>query len=105
MIYARLRRQSGKTVAVREFGGTAVRSQDNITAEPMTTIQQENYGEGLGLLPRGGDYFRIPSAPSFIGIYDVFRENGTYYAMGSSTGFAEKLRRDQQRDLPGRRST
>ena len=46
MIYLAYDEQSDKTVAVKEFfpDGTAVRSHDNITAEPMTTIQQENYG-------------------------------------------------------------
>lgn len=85
MIYLAYDEQSDKTVAVKEFfpDGTAVRSQDNITAEPMTTIQQENYGEGLERFFREAEIISgFPECSELIGIYDVFRENGTaYYAM------------------------
>lgn len=85
MIYLAYDEQSDKTVAVKEFfpDGTAVRSQDNITAEPMTTIQQENYGEGLDRFFREAEIISgFPECSELIGIYDVFRENGTaYYAM------------------------
>lgn len=85
IIYLAYDEKDEKTVAVKEFypDGTAVRSQDNIHVEPMTSQQEESFNNGLQRFSSEADIIsRFSESSEIIGIYDVFRENGTaYYAM------------------------
>ena len=85
MIYLAYDEQSEKPVAVKEFfpDGTAARSQDNICVEPMTALQEESYSAGLERFFNEAEIISgFRECSEVIGIYDVFRENGTaYYAM------------------------
>ena len=85
MIYLAYDEKDEKTVAVKEFypDGTAVRSQDNLSVEPMTSQHTESFQTGLERFATEAEIIsRFSESSEIIGIYDVFRENGTaYYAM------------------------
>ena len=85
MIYLAYDESAEKPVAVKEYfpDGTAVRCQDNIGVEPMTSLQADSYGAGMERFFLEADMIsHFQECAEMIGIYDVFRENGTaYYAM------------------------
>lgn len=69
-----------RAVAVKEYypDGTAVRTDDNVTVEPMTSLRYDDYSHGLerffseaGIIKQFNGVNDIPE------VYDVFRENGT----------------------------
>mgnify|MGYP001024677643 FL=1 len=94
MIYLAYDQNNDRAVAVKEYypDGTAVRSGDNVTVEPMTTQQAESFDEGKKRFEQEAElisHFRESS--EMIGIYDVFEENGSaYYAMDFVRGASLK---------------
>ncbi|MGN1339531.1 MAG: leucine-rich repeat domain-containing protein [Oscillospiraceae bacterium] len=94
IIYLAYDEQYDKTVAVKEFypDGIAVRSQDNVKVEPMTSQQEESFSTGLQRFPYEAEIIsRFAESSEIIGIYDVFNENGTaYYVMEYVNGVALK---------------
>ena len=69
-----------RAVAIKEYypDGTAVRTDDNVTVEPMTSLRHDDYSHGLerffseaGIIKKFNGVNDIPE------VYDVFRENGT----------------------------
>lgn len=94
IIYLAYDEKNEKTVAVKEFypDGTAVRSADNLSVEPMTSQQEESFTTGLERFFAEADIIsRFSESNEIIGIYDVFRENGTaYYAMEYVNGIPLK---------------
>lgn len=85
MIYLAYDRTNERSVAIKEYypDGTAIRSGDNLTVEPLTTQQQESYNDGKKRFEHEAQLIaRFRECSEMIGIYDVFEENGSaYYAM------------------------
>ena len=94
IIYLAYDEKDEKTVAVKEFyqDGISVRSVDNVNVEPMTTIQTDSFNTGLERFSSEAEIIsRFSESSEIIGIYDVFRENGTaYYAMEYVRGITLK---------------
>ncbi|MGN0598980.1 MAG: protein kinase [Oscillospiraceae bacterium] len=82
-----------RAVAVKEYyPEAAVRAEDNISVEPMTSFQQEEFSQGLERFFREADIIRnFRESTDILGLYDVFRMNGTaYYAMEFFNGISLK---------------
>lgn len=81
-------------VAVKEYypDGTAVRTDDNVTVEPMTSLQHDDYSHGLERFFSEAEIIKQFNGVNDIPeVYDVFRENGTaYYAMEFLSGISLK---------------
>ncbi|MGN0637870.1 MAG: leucine-rich repeat domain-containing protein [Huintestinicola sp.] len=80
-----------KAVAIKEYyPAAAVRSEDNVRVEPMTSYQTEEFSEGLERFFREADIIRsFKESAEIMGLYDVFRMNGTaYYAMEFFNGIS-----------------
>lgn len=77
--------KENRAVAVKEYypDKTAIRSNDNITVEPMTSFQTEDFSEGLERFFNEAEIImKFRESSDILGLYDVFRMNGTaYYAM------------------------
>lgn len=85
--------KESRAVAVKEyFPEAAVRAEDNISVEPMTSFQQEEFSQGLERFFREADIIRnFKESTDILGFYDVFRLNGTaYYAMEFFNGISLK---------------
>ena len=83
-----------RIAAVKEYypDGTAVRTGDNITVEPMTTLQSDDYSHGLErFFSEAEIIMQFNGVKDIPQVYDVFRENGTaYYAMEFFSGMLLK---------------
>lgn len=83
-----------KAVAVKEFypEGTAVRSEDDVTVEPMTTFQAEDFSYGIERFINEAEIImKLHGNSDILEVYDVFRANGTaYYAMEFFSGISLK---------------
>ncbi|MGN0675427.1 MAG: leucine-rich repeat domain-containing protein [Oscillospiraceae bacterium] len=83
-----------RAVAIKEFypDKTAVRSNDNITVEPMTTFQTDEFSEGLERFFNEAEIImKFRESSEILGLYEVFRMNGTaYYAMEFFNGISLK---------------
>lgn len=94
IIYLSYDEKNDKTVAIKEFypDDTAVRGQDNITVEPMTTQQSEAYITGLERFMNEAEIImKFRESSEILGVYDFFRENGTaYYVMEFVKGVSLK---------------
>ncbi|MBP0956319.1 MAG: protein kinase [Oscillospiraceae bacterium] len=80
-----------RAVAVKEYyPEAAVRAEDDISVEPMTTYQSEEFSEGLERFFKEADIIRsFRESTDILGLYDVFRMNGTaYYAMEFFNGIS-----------------
>ncbi|MGN1417573.1 MAG: protein kinase, partial [Oscillospiraceae bacterium] len=86
--------KDNRAVAVKEYypDKTAVRTHDNITVEPMTTFQAEDFSEGLErFFSEAAIIMKFRESSDIMGLYDVFRANGTaYYAMEFFNGIPLK---------------
>lgn len=103
MTYLAYDKKEGRTVAVKEYypDKTAVRSGDNITVEPMTTFQSEDYSKGLERFSDEAELIvQFGESSEIMGLYDVFRANGTaYYAMEFFNGISLKAYVDKKGKL------
>lgn len=85
---------SSRAVAVKEYypDAVAVRADDNITVEPMTSYQAEEFSQGLDRFFREADIIlHLCGNSEILGLYDVFKMNGTaYYAMEFFNGISLK---------------
>lgn len=82
-----------RAVAIKEYyPDAAVRAEDNISVEPMTSYQSDEFFEGLERFFKEADIiFRFRESADILGLYDVFRMNGTaYYAMEFFNGMSLK---------------
>lgn len=81
-----------RAVAVKEYypDGTAVRTDDNVTVEPMTSLQHDDYSHGLERFFSEAEIIKQFNGVNDIPeVYDVFRENGTaYYVMEFFSGIS-----------------
>lgn len=105
MIYLAYDEKEDRTVALKEYypDGAAVRGQDNITVEPMTTQQSESYSAGLSRFYQEAEIIsRFRESSQIIGIYDVFEANGSaYYAMEYVQGTSlEALTKERSKLAP-----
>lgn len=85
IIYLSYDRLNDRAVALKEYfpDGTASRSQDGLTVAPMTSQHTEAYSDGLKRFWAEAEIIsRFRESAEIIGIFDVFKANGTaYYAM------------------------
>ena len=89
--YLALDEAENRAVAVKEYyPEAAVRAEDNISVEPMTSYQTEEFSEGLERFFREAEIIRsFRESTDILGLYDVFRMNGTaYYAMEFYNGIS-----------------
>lgn len=80
-----------RAVAVKEYyPEAAVRAEDDISVEPMTSYQTDEFYAGLERFFREADILRsFRESTDILGLYDVFRMNGTaYYAMEFYNGIS-----------------
>ncbi|MGN1100925.1 MAG: leucine-rich repeat domain-containing protein [Huintestinicola sp.] len=80
-----------RAVAIKEYyPEAAVRAEDNISVEPMTSYQTDEFSEGLERFFREAEIIRsFRESTDILGLYDVFRMNGTaYYAMEFYNGIS-----------------
>ena len=74
-----------KTVAIKEYypRGVVIRSEDNVSVEPLTSMQKEAFFGGLEKFRReAGILEELRDTTSVIKMFGVFSENGTaYYVM------------------------
>ncbi len=86
--------QSGKAVAVKEYypHGVAVRSEDDVSLEPLGEMNAEHYQNGLEKFLHEGSYMaQFKDCTEVVGIYDIFEENNTaYYTMDFLNGMTLK---------------
>lgn len=79
-----------RAAAVKEYfpDGVAVRAEDSVTVEPMTSMHAQAFSQGLErFLAEAQTIAQFKECSEIIGLYDVFRENGTaYYAMEYFSG-------------------
>lgn len=94
IIYLAYDRTNDRTVAIKEYypDGTAVRSGDNTTVEPMTSQQIDSFETGKQRFELEAQIIsRFRESSEIIGIYDVFEENSSaYYAMDFVRGASLK---------------
>lgn len=92
IIYLAYDEKDEKTVAVKEYypNGLAVRADDNVTVEPLTSFQSGEYSEGLERFLREAEMItQLGESTKILGVYDVFTANGTaYYAMDYFKGIS-----------------
>lgn len=85
MIYLAYDKQQDCAVAVKEYypAGTAVRTADNLTVEPLSSFRKEDFEKGLERFRNESEIIlRFRQCSDILGVYDVFCQNGTaYYAM------------------------
>lgn len=106
MIYLSYDSRNDRAVALKEYypDGTASRCQDDLTIEPMTLQQEELYSKGLKRFFAEAEIIsRFRESSEIIGIYDVFKENGSaYYAMEFVRGASLKAITEDRRGIsPG----
>lgn len=86
--------KSENAIAVKEYypHGIAVRSEDNITIEPLGAMNTEFYQNGLEKFLHEGSYMaKFSNSSEVVSIHDVFEENGTaYYVMDFLNGMTLK---------------
>lgn len=86
--------QDERAIAIKEYypDRIAVRSHDNITVEPMTSFQANDFSEGLEcFLNEAAIIMQFRDNSDIMGLYDIFRSNGTaYYAMEYFNGVSLK---------------
>ena len=79
-----------RAAAVKEYfpDGVAVRAENSVTVEPMTSMHAQAFSQGLErFLAEAQTIAQFKECSEIIGLYDVFRENGTaYYAMEYFSG-------------------
>jgi len=92
IIYLAYDEKDDKTVAIKEYypNGLAVRADDNVTVEPLTSFQSEDFSEGLEKFLREAEMImQLGESSEILGVYDVFTANGTaYYAMDYFKGIS-----------------
>lgn len=92
LIYLAYDEKNGKIVAVKEYypDGLAVRTEDNVTIEPLTSYQSEDFSIGLKrFLTEAEMIMQLRESSDILGVYDVFSANGTaYYAMDYFKGIS-----------------
>ncbi|MGN1136553.1 MAG: leucine-rich repeat domain-containing protein [Oscillospiraceae bacterium] len=92
LIYLAYDEKNEKTVAIKEYypDGLAERASDNITVEPLTSFQSEDYSIGLErFLKESEMIMQLRNSSDILGVYDVFSANGTaYYAMDYFKGIS-----------------
>lgn len=85
MTYLAYDKQQDCAVAVKEYypAGTAVRTADNLTVEPLSSFRKEDFEKGLERFRNESEIIlRFRQCSDILGVYDVFCQNGTaYYAM------------------------
>lgn len=88
-------RNESRAVAIKEYypDKTAVRTVDNVTVEPMTTFQADDFSEGLERFFNEAEIvMKFRESSDIMGLYDVFRANGTaYYVMEFFNGISLKV--------------
>lgn len=88
-----------KVIAIKEYypHGVAVRSDDNLTLEALGSANEELYEKGIQKFLCEGEYIaKFTLSSEIMGIYDVFRENGTaYYVMDFLNGITLKKYTDE----------
>ena len=86
--------QCEKVIAIKEYypHGVAVRSDDNLTLEPLGSYNTEFFEKGIERFLCEGQYIaRFENASEIMGVYDVFEGNGTaYYVMEHFNGITLK---------------
>lgn len=91
--------QCEKVIAVKEYypHGIAVRSDDNLTLEPLGSANADFYQKGIERFLHEGQYIEMfETAAEIMGVYDVFEENGTaYYVMEHFNGITLKAYTDK----------
>lgn len=92
LIYLAYDERNSKTVAIKEYypDGLAVRADDNVTIEPLTSFQSEDFSIGLKrFLKEAEMVMQLRESADILGVYDVFSANGTaYYAMDYFKGIS-----------------
>lgn len=88
-----------RVIAIKEYypHGVAVRSNDNLTVEPLGSANAEFYHKGIERFLHEGKYIAMfAAAAEVMGIYDAFEENGTaYYVMEHFNGITLKAYTDK----------
>ena len=91
--------QGEKVIAVKEYypHGVAVRSDDGLTLEPLSSANADFYHKGIEKFLHEGKYIAMfENASEIMGFYDVFEENGTaYYVMEHFNGITLKAYTDK----------
>lgn len=81
-----------RTCAVKEYfpDGIAVRMENNIHVEPMTSFQTDSFSDGLDTFVNEAiTISKFRECSEIIGVYDSFKENGTaYYVMEYCNGIS-----------------
>lgn len=81
-----------RTAAIKEYfpNSVAVRAEDNVLVEPMTSFQKESFDTGLSnFINEANTISKFHECSEIIGVYDVFRQNGTaYYVMEYCNGIS-----------------
>lgn len=94
IIYLVYDEESDRTAAVKEYypERTAIRAQNNVDVEPMTSLNAEEFSAGLNKFIQEAEFIsRFGESSEILGIHDVFRQNGTaYYAMDYIKGVSLK---------------
>lgn len=92
LIYLAYDEKSCKTVAIKEYypDGLAVRAADNVTVEPLTSFQSEDFSISLKrFFTEAEMIMKLRESSDILGVYDVFSANGTaYYAMDYFKGIS-----------------
>ncbi len=91
--------QQEKIIAIKEYypHGIAVRAGDDLTLEPLGSVNDEPYRRGIERFLHEGKYVAMfETASEIMGVYDVFEENGTaYYVMEYFNGITLKAYTDK----------
>ncbi|MBQ8171523.1 MAG: leucine-rich repeat domain-containing protein [Oscillospiraceae bacterium] len=91
--------QCEKVIAIKEYypHGVAVRSDDNLTLEPLGSCNTEFFRKGIERFLCEGKYIAMfETASEIMGVYDVFEQNGTaYYVMEYFNGITLKAYLDK----------
>ncbi len=91
--------QREAVIAIKEYYpyGIAVRTEDNVTLEPLSHANEDRYRSGMESFLRESRYIAMfQNASEIMGIYDVFEENGTaYYVMEYFNGMTLKAYTDK----------
>lgn len=94
IIYLAYDEAEDRVVAIKEYFpyGTAVRSMNNTIVEPMTSQHAEAFYSGLKNFTYEAEIIsKFSECSEILGIYDVFRQNGTaYYVMEYIKGVSLK---------------
>lgn len=94
IIYLVYDEKNDRAAAVKEYfpERIAVRAHNNIDAEPITTAHREEFTMGADRFMQEAQLIsRFSESSEILGIYDVFRQNGTvYYTMDYIKGVSLK---------------